>query len=44
MKEFVTLTKKAVYDRDGFIHGFIKGVIGTSVFIVLVTLFTACMG
>lgn len=44
MKNFVAIAKKAVYDRDGFIHGFIKGVVGTSLFISLLTLFTACFG
>ena len=44
MKSFVATARRVVNDPDGFIHGFIKGVIGTSVFIVLVTLFTACMG
>ncbi len=42
MRELVALTKRAVNDRDGFIHGFIKGVIGSSIFISLITLFTAC--
>ena len=44
MKSLVSTAKRVVNDRDGFIHGFIKGVIGSSIFISLLTLFTACMG
>lgn len=44
MKDFVTLAKKTVSDRDGFVNGFIKGVMGSALFISLVTLFTACFG
>ncbi len=43
MKEFVALAKKTVTDRDGFIHGFIKGVLGTTVFISLLTLLGSCI-
>ncbi len=44
MKELVAIAKRTVNDRDGFIHGFIKGVVGSSIFIALLTLFTACVG
>lgn len=44
MKHFVAIAKKTVNDRDGFVHGFIKGVVGSAVFISLLTLFTACFG
>lgn len=44
MKHFVTVAKKTVNDRDGFVHGFIKGATGTALFISLLTLFTACFG
>jgi hypothetical protein len=44
MKDFVILAKKTVNDKDGFVHGFIKGVVGSSLFISLLVLFTACFG
>ncbi len=42
MKDFVRFAKKTVNDRDGFVYGFIRGVLGSSLFISLLTLFTAC--
>ena len=42
MKHFVAIAKKTVNDRDGFVHGFIKGFMGSALFISLLTLFTAC--
>jgi hypothetical protein len=44
MKNFVAIAKRTVNDRDGFVHGFIKGFVGTALFISLLTLFTACFG
>jgi hypothetical protein len=44
MKDLISVAKKTVNDRDGFVHGFIKGVTGTAIFISLLTLFTACFG
>ncbi|MBR6562555.1 MAG: hypothetical protein IKK70_01285 [Clostridia bacterium] len=44
MKDFVTLAKKTVNDRDGFVYGFIRGVLGSALFISFLTLFSACIG
>ena len=44
MKEFVMTAKRVINDRDGFVYGFIRGTLGTGVFISLLTLLTACMG
>jgi len=44
MKKIIVMAQNTVSDRNGFVHGFIKGVMGSALFIVLLTLFTACFG
>ena len=36
MKNFVTIAKKTVYDRDGFLQGFLKGAAGCAIMIIIV--------
>ena len=39
MKNFVTLAKKTVYDKDGFLQGFLKGAAICGIMIVVVNAF-----
>ena len=44
MRDFVSLAKRTVRDRDGLVNGFIKGVMGSALLISFLILFTACFG
>ncbi len=36
MKNFVAIAKKTVYDKDGFLQGFLKGAAGCAIMIIVV--------
>lgn len=44
MKELVFMAKRAASTPDGFINGFIKGVIGSAATIVILTFLTGFAG
>ncbi len=44
MKEFVSVAKRTINDRDGFVYGFIRGAMGSALLISVLMVFTACFG
>lgn len=44
MRQMVRMAKKSVYDRDGFVNGFIKGAAGSAVALAVLSLISACLG
>ena len=44
MKQMVKMAKKTVYDRDGFINGFLKGAAGSAVILVVLSTLSGCFG
>lgn len=44
MKTFVTMAKKSMNSRDGFLNGFFKGVVGSAAAIVFLTFLTGFAG
>lgn len=41
MKNFVAIAKKTVYDKDGFLQGFLKGAAGCAIMIIILNAVTA---
>lgn len=44
MKEFVSIAKRTMFDREGFCYGFFRGAVGSALLISLLMMFTACFG
>lgn len=44
MKQMVEMAKKSVYDRDGFINGFLRGAAGSAAVLAVLSIISECIG
>lgn len=44
MRQMVIMAKKTVYDRDGFVNGFLKGAAGSVAVLAILSFISECLG